>query len=173
MSTRNEHKPDAGEMMDKGKKVDRHYICPGEHSITFYIPIRDPETGKKVPERDARGNPKYTGNTPVFKMDLKKFTPCSAKIQLTDTFKSMCEFTLYANNPQYEDYLEVLERKRLDPSNMVMDTEMYEKWRNPDAAEAVLQNRKLIEENKEKKDVIANMQSQIDSLKSKLEKTGK
>ena len=167
MVKRNETKPEAKKLKDKDVKKNRNYICPGQDSYGFYIPVRN-ENGKKVQARDGRGNLKYSGNKPIYLMVLVRFESLSAKIQLTDTFKSMCGYTLKADDPRYDDKLEALEVLRLDPSNMVMDPEMYEEWRNPEAADAIIENKKLREENASKDDVIARANAEAEELRQKL-----
>lgn len=168
MNRREEKKPAAQELKNPGIKKDRQYLCPGSARISFYIPVRD-EHGKKVPAKDGRGNLKFSGDVQEFKKKIQFFETMAANIEMTDTFKTMCGYTLKADDPQYEDKLDVLERMRKDPSNMVMDVKMFEKWRNPEASDAILENRRLKAELEERDDLLAKMQAENEEYKKKLQ----
>lgn len=172
MGSRDEKKPQAGKLEDADKKVKRVYLCPGESSIIAYYNIRD-EEGKLIPETNGRGDKKYSGKNPVYKMDIIKFELASAKIEITDTFKSMCQYTLLAEDDHYFDKLKVLEQMRNDPSNMVMDLEMYDKWRNPEAANAIIENRQLKKDNEEKDSIISKIMKENEEYKAKLARINK
>lgn len=161
-------KPTAVEI-NKSIKVDRYYICPGTASITFYIPVRD-KKGNFVPELDFRGNHKYNGAEPIYKVELLKFEQMSTQKHIDSKVKNTCSFMLSADDIRYDDKLEVLEKMRLDPSNMVMDPEMYDEWRNPEAAAASLENRKYREEIDRRDDVILSLQKEASRLQEMLSK---
>jgi len=150
-------------------KIDRQYLFPGVATHCFYIPVRD-QSGKQVPEKDSRGNHKYSGDQPVYRMKLEKFEQVSAKLKLTEKYKTMCMYRLKADDPQYDDKLKSLESMRLDPSNMVMDLDMYERWRNPEAADAIIRMKETNQQMQEKDSIIEQMMAENRRLQEQLEK---
>lgn len=162
-------KPKPSEVEKPGERIDRKYICPGKATRSFYIPVRD-ENGRKVPEKDNKGNVKYNGDKIIYKMTMLNFTSTSALP--TDREQSNCIFILKKDNPKYDDIYEVLEEERKDPSNMVMDENMYAVYRNPEEAEARKRVRELEGENEVKDDLIAKMNAELEAMKAKMEKAG-
>jgi len=158
-------KPKAETSDEQGKKIDRVYFCPTKSSQTFYIPIRDVE-GKVIQKTNALGQPIFSGNRPVPMEEILHFTPVPTR----KGQEALCKFELKADDPKYDDKLKALESMRNDRVSWVMDKVMFEKWKNPDAAEYKLQNAQLIKENQEKDTIIEEMKKKLAAIQGNNEK---
>lgn len=158
MSERNP-KPKAETAGEQGKKIDRVYFCPTKSNQTFYIPVRDAD-GKIIQKTNALGQPIFSGNKPVPIEEMLHFTPVPTR----KGQEALCKFELKADDPKYDDKFKVLELMRNDRVSWVMDKVMFEKWKNPDAAEYKIENARLIKENQEKDTIIEEMKKKLATL---------
>lgn len=160
---RDRRKPPATETKDKDKRIDRIYLCPTKSFQNFHIQVVD-ENGKKVPKTDNRGAPVYIGNKQIFLEINCLFEPVSAKDE-----KVMCVYNLLAGDDRYDDKFAILESMKNDPSSWVMDKEMYEQYKNPDAAAAKSELRRIRDENSEKDNIISRIEEENAKLKALLD----
>jgi hypothetical protein len=158
------HKPEAAtNVEDFSVPKTRLYLLPGKVSHLFVYPHLD-ERGNPIPELDGKGNQKWNKNAPVYRTKSAMFRTAGGYPE-----KTICIYELDEKDPEYFAKLAVLEKERSDPANMIMDMDTYEKYRNPDAAEAKIENRKLRDAISEKDDIIAKLKKENDDYKALLD----
>lgn len=146
----------------KEGKIDRTYFCPHQIGQSFYIPARDAE-GNLIKDTDRLGQQRVINGVPLFRDVLCQFETISrgTKKNPDDT---LCIYQLKADDRQYQDKFEALERLRKDASTWVMNEAEYNKWKNPEAADFKARVAELEKANAEKDSVIAEMQKQLEEL---------
>lgn len=156
-------KPDVTATKNPGERIDRTYLCPTKSFENFYIKVIG-DDGKPVPKTDQNGNPIYLHGKKLLLDKIEKFEPAGSRFE-----KSLCVYQLKADDPEYDLKFDALEKKKNDPSCWVMDREMYEKYKNPEAAEAKLQASEARELLFEKESIISKIEAENARLKALLE----